>query len=65
LAEAVSAGPFDKIVETTFTVTNPGPTPVLFKVKTTAPKSYMVRPNSGKVNAGQSIEVQGNRLDLV
>eukprot|EP00958_Prasinococcus_capsulatus_P027177 scaffold5297_cov374-Prasinococcus_capsulatus_cf.AAC.2 len=30
-----------------------------FKVKTTAPKKYCVRPNTGYVKAGQTIEVQG------
>jgi len=32
---------------------------VCFKVKTTAPKQYCVRPNGGFVESGQSIKVQG------
>lgn len=37
---------------------NPNSTPVAFKVKTTAPKLYCVRPNSGRIEAGQDVEVQ-------
>lgn len=37
---------------------NPGYSPVAFKVKTTAPKQYCVRPNSGRIEAGHIIEVQ-------
>lgn len=29
-----------------------------FKIKTTAPKQYCVRPNSGRIEPGQEIEVQ-------
>ncbi|KAF2864024.1 peptidase M24A, methionine aminopeptidase [Piedraia hortae CBS 480.64] len=32
--------------------------PVAFKVKTTAPKQYCVRPNAGRIEIGQSVEVQ-------
>ncbi|KAI0389597.1 VAMP-associated protein [Xylariaceae sp. FL0594] len=32
--------------------------PVAFKVKTTAPKQYCVRPNSGRVEPGKEVEVQ-------
>ena len=31
----------------------------LMKVKTTAPKQYCVRPNSGRIEAGMEVEVQG------
>ncbi|CAG8601086.1 4252_t:CDS:2, partial [Acaulospora colombiana] len=39
-------------------VRNPNLQPVAFKVKTTAPKQYCVRPNSGRIEANQSVEVQ-------
>ena len=34
------------------------------KVKTTAPKQYCVRPNSGRIEAGMEVEVQGKPLRL-
>ncbi|KAI8882900.1 VAMP-associated protein [Backusella circina FSU 941] len=39
-------------------VKNPNPTPVIFKVKTTAPKQYCVRPNAGRIEGNSEIEVQ-------
>jgi hypothetical protein len=39
------------------TITNNNTQPVAFKVKTTAPKLYCVRPNSGRVEPGESIDV--------
>lgn len=40
------------------TVTNSNSQPVAFKVKTTAPKQYCVRPNSGRIEPGERVEVQ-------
>lgn len=42
----------------TLTLTNTGNEPVAFKVKTTSPKQYCVRPNSGKIEPGEKVEVQ-------
>ncbi|KAI0509438.1 putative integral ER membrane protein Scs2 [Xylaria bambusicola] len=39
-------------------IRNPGTQPVAFKVKTTAPKQYCVRPNSGRVEPNREVEVQ-------
>ncbi|TIB84157.1 hypothetical protein E3Q19_04459 [Wallemia mellicola] len=39
-------------------IKNPTATPVAFKVKTTAPRSYCVRPNAGRIEPGQTIDVQ-------
>ncbi|KAJ3155064.1 phosphatidylinositol-binding protein scs2 [Geranomyces variabilis] len=51
--------PFTAIVKRTLTVSNSHPTvPIAFKVKTTAPKQYCVRPNSAVVPPGQQLEVQ-------
>ncbi|XP_003373374.1 vesicle-associated membrane protein-associated protein B/C [Trichinella spiralis] len=43
--ELVFKGPFTKVVTTTLQLTNPTDKTVCFKVKTTAPKQYYVRPN--------------------
>ncbi|RKO85449.1 PapD-like protein, partial [Blyttiomyces helicus] len=51
--------PFTTVVKQTLTVSNPrSDTPIAFKVKTTAPKQYCVRPNSGRIAPGGSCEVQ-------
>lgn len=49
--------PLTELVKRTLTITNPNELPVAFKVKTTAPKLYCVRPNSGRIEAGQTVEV--------
>ncbi|TGO60756.1 hypothetical protein BCON_0033g00680 [Botryotinia convoluta] len=49
--------PFTTEVSQTLRIRNPNRTPVGFKVKTTAPKQYCVRPNSGKLEPGRSIDV--------
>ncbi|KAI8802459.1 PapD-like protein [Cladochytrium replicatum] len=49
--------PFNTVVKQSLSVTNLHSTPIAFKVKTTAPKQYCVRPNSGRVRPGQSVEV--------
>ncbi|RHZ76133.1 hypothetical protein Glove_203g48 [Diversispora epigaea] len=50
--------PFTQVVKETLVVQNPNREPVAFKVKTTAPKQYCVRPNSGRIESNQSVEVQ-------
>ncbi|XP_077371266.1 vesicle-associated membrane protein-associated protein B-like isoform X2 [Festucalex cinctus] len=50
-------GPFTDVVTATLKLTNPTDTDVCFKVKTTAPRRYCVRPNSGIIDAGTSINV--------
>jgi len=49
--------PFTEPVKRTLIVTNNNPLPVAFKVKTTSPKAYCVRPNSGRVEQGESVEI--------
>ena len=51
------SGPFDAIVKQTLEITNHTSGKVAFKVKTTAPKAYCVRPNSGLINPNASIFV--------
>lgn len=50
-------GPFTDVVTTTLKLSNPTERNVCFKVKTTAPRRYCVRPNSGVIEAGTSINV--------
>jgi hypothetical protein len=41
------------------TLTNPSDKKICFKIKTTAPKKYCVRPNSGVVDARGVVDVAG------
>ncbi|KAH4057768.1 hypothetical protein HBI25_053990 [Parastagonospora nodorum] len=50
--------PFQQEVSKTLHLKNPHSDPVAFKVKTTAPKQYCVRPNSGRIEPGKEVEVQ-------
>ncbi|KAG6891663.1 hypothetical protein C0992_012712 [Termitomyces sp. T32_za158] len=49
--------PLTQLVKRTLTITNHNSLPIAFKVKTTAPKLYCVRPNSGRVEPGESLDV--------
>jgi len=49
--------PFTSEVQQILKIRNPNHTPVAFKVKTTAPKQYCVRPNSGRIEPGKEVEV--------
>ena len=50
--------PLTQVVKRSLFLTNSNSQPVAFKVKTTAPKQYCVRPNSGRMEAGERVEVQ-------
>jgi len=50
-------GLFTEIVTSELKLANPTDDQVAFKVKTTAPRRYAVRPNSGVLNAGESVVV--------
>jgi len=52
-------GPFAAVVTSELKLQNPSSKRVLFKVKTTAPKRYCVRPNSGILEPGASVVVAG------
>lgn len=41
---------------------NPSSEPIIFKVKTTAPKQYCVKPNAGRIEPNSEIEVQSKIL---
>lgn len=50
-------GPFTDVVTAELKLSNPSEKRVCFKVKTTAPKRYCVRPNSGIIEPNQSVSV--------
>lgn len=50
-------GPFTDVVTTNLKLGNPTDRSVCFKVKTTAPRRYCVRPNSGVIDAGATVNV--------
>ncbi|XP_028633805.1 vesicle-associated membrane protein-associated protein A isoform X2 [Grammomys surdaster] len=50
-------GPFTDVVTTNLKLQNPSDRKVCFKVKTTAPRRYCVRPNSGIIDPGSIVTV--------
>lgn len=52
-----NAGPFTEVVTSYLRLTNPADQRVCFKVKTTAPKRYCVRPNNGIVDPGHTATI--------
>ncbi|XP_028282723.1 VAMP (vesicle-associated membrane protein)-associated protein A, like [Parambassis ranga] len=50
-------GPFTDVVTTNLKLKNPSEKRVCFKVKTTAPRRYCVRPNSGIIDAGATVSI--------
>ncbi|KAG2183541.1 hypothetical protein INT43_006547 [Umbelopsis isabellina] len=51
-------GPLTQHSESTLTLTNTGSQLVAYKIKTTAPKQYCVKPNAGRINANSSVSIQ-------
>ncbi|GJQ81176.1 hypothetical protein Trydic_g12495, partial [Trypoxylus dichotomus] len=49
--------PFNVPVTSYMKLTNPSDKKVMFKIKTTAPKKYCVRPNSGSLDSNASVEI--------
>jgi len=58
------SGPFTEVVTADLSLINPSDKRVCFKVKTTAPKRYCVRPNSGVLEPKQTVTVAGNYVPL-
>ncbi|KAG1932123.1 VAMP (vesicle-associated membrane protein)-associated protein A, like [Pimephales promelas] len=50
-------GPFTDVVTATLKLKNPSEKKVCFKVKTTAPRRYCVRPNSGIIEPGATLTI--------
>uniref|UniRef100_A0A915CRW9 Major sperm protein n=1 Tax=Ditylenchus dipsaci TaxID=166011 RepID=A0A915CRW9_9BILA len=53
-SELIFKGPFTDTCSSDLSLTNPSARPVYFKVKTTAPRYYCVRPNTGVIKPQQS-----------
>lgn len=60
----IFVGPFTEVVTTELKLSNVSDEQIAFKVKTTAPRRYAVRPNSGVLNAGAGSSVSGVYLLL-
>ena len=56
-SEIVFEGPFDQVVTSYLELRNPSEQRVCFKVKTTAPRRYCVRPNSGIVQPNGKVKI--------
>ncbi|CDS12875.1 hypothetical protein LRAMOSA05059 [Lichtheimia ramosa] len=50
--------PLTRMVKNHLTLENTGSEPIIFKVKTTAPKLYCVRPNVGRVDPHSKVQVE-------
>lgn len=57
--EFFSLGPFTEPIQTVMTLKNPSDKKVAFKIKTTAPKRYCVRPNCGELAPKEKAEISG------
>jgi len=55
--ELTFTGPFHQAVSSVMTLTNPSERKVCFKIKTTAPKRYCVKPNSGVIDPMQTVQI--------
>ena len=54
------SGPFTSQVSSSMRLSNPSDRKVCFKIKTTAPKRYCVKPNSGVIDPKQTVQISGN-----
>lgn len=55
--ELTFTGPFHQAVSSAMTLTNPSERKVCFKIKTTAPKRYCVKPNSGVIDPSDTVQI--------
>jgi len=56
--ELMFSPPLNRVITNVLRLSNCNARPVGFKIKTTAPKRYCVRPNTGIISPNQSLEVQ-------
>ncbi|KDQ26787.1 hypothetical protein PLEOSDRAFT_159295 [Pleurotus ostreatus PC15] len=49
--------PFNEVITQRLILTNRNAEPIAFKVKTSAPLKYLVRPNKGRAEPGESLEI--------
>ena len=59
-SELTFTGPFTQAVSSYMKLINPSEMKVCFKIKTTAPKRYCVKPNSGVVDPNTEVQIAGN-----
>lgn len=57
--DLVFKGPFNAVSTTTLKLSNTGNDRLAYKIKTTAPKRYCVKPNSGFLDPNINASVQG------
>ena len=63
--ELLFKGPFDDYVAVSLMVRNSAATNIAFKVLTTAPKRYCVKPNSGLLGPGEIMKTNGMLLYIL
>ena len=63
--ELTFVGPFSSAVSAVMTLKNPSERKVCFKIKTTAPKRYCVKPNSGVIDPKEVVQIAGTPKCLV
>ena len=61
----LTPGPFSDVVTSHLHLRNPTNDIVIFKVKTTAPRQYCVRPNSGVLNPQEDATISGKHLHVL
>ena len=57
--ELTFVGPFSSAVSAVMTLKNPSERKVCFKITTTAPKRYCVKPNSGVIDPKEVVQIAG------
>jgi vesicle-associated membrane protein-associated protein B len=63
--DLVFKGPFNAVSTTTLKLSNSGNERLAYKIKTTAPKRYCVKPNSGFLDAHTLANIQGTTINRV
>jgi hypothetical protein len=58
-SDLIFKGPFNVVSITTLKLANSGNDRLAYKIKTTAPKRYCVKPNSGFLDAHATANIQG------
>ena len=57
-------GPFTGTTTSFLKLHNPTDRKICFKIKTTAPKRYCVRPNAGVIESGSNLSIAGSNPSL-
>jgi hypothetical protein len=62
--DLIFKGPFNVVSTTTLKLSNSGNERLAYKIKTTAPKRYCVKPNSGFLEPHNTTNIQGKILNI-